>query len=85
MTEELTYDTLCIRVSGDQRRGNLQLTFPTPLMTPPDTSTYFMMLLLVPQSVMGKGREGRKVEISHALTLKENRRMDPLAGLIRPH
>ena len=40
------------------------------------------VLLLVPQSVMGKGREGRKAEILHALSWKENRRIDHLAGLI---
>lgn len=44
MSEDLTYDTLFLRISGNQRRGNLQLTFPTPLMTPPDTSTYFIFL-----------------------------------------
>jgi hypothetical protein len=64
--QELTYDTLCIRISGDQRRGNVQLTFPTPLMTPPDTSTYFMMLLSVTGILVGKGREGRKEKFWHA-------------------
>jgi hypothetical protein len=42
--ESRTYDALVSVVvsQDDQRRYNAYLTFPTPLMTPPDTSTYFM-------------------------------------------
>jgi hypothetical protein len=61
VVSQLTYDALSIRISCDQRRGNLQLTFPTPLMTPPDTSTYFMMLLSVTGILVGKGREEREL------------------------
>jgi hypothetical protein len=60
ISAKLTYDTLFVlRISGDQRRGNLQLTFPTPLMTPPDTSTYFMIAAFSALIACGEG-EGRK-------------------------
>jgi hypothetical protein len=35
-------------------------------MTPPDTSTYFMMLLSVTGILVGKGREGREEKFWHA-------------------
>lgn len=42
----------------NQRHSYVQLTFPTPLMTPPDTSTYFMVTFRV--RCADWGREGRE-------------------------
>lgn len=44
-------------VLGDQKYSNTLLTFPTPLITPPDTRTYFIMAVL---RFWGRGRKKRQ-------------------------
>jgi hypothetical protein len=58
-TRGLTYDALRILVSQALYVAQKLLTFPTPLMTPPDTSTYFMVALCGRSAVWGRGRKER--------------------------
>jgi hypothetical protein len=57
----LTYDALRAQVSSTLIIYTLYaLTFPTPLMTPPDTSTYFMIAFSALATVWGRERRNLK-------------------------
>lgn len=57
----LTYNALHAQVSSTVKIYKFYaLTFPTPLITPPDTSTYFMIAFSARATVWGRERRNLK-------------------------
>ena len=82
-TSSLTYNALHAQISSTAKEYVIfVLTFPTPLMTPPDTSTYFMIAFSALATVWGRERrnlEGRGASqeicsVPHALVQVGHRR-----------